>query len=143
MRVSRTTTRRRRGSLLVEVTIGTVLLAIIMTVTVQVLGFAAHERGAAERRQRALLEAGNLMERITAYSFDEVTAERVRRITLSESARQALAGAELAIDVAAINHAADDAAKRISVRIRWHNRAGLWEGPVRLTSWINRRRAGS
>ena len=96
----------------------TVVLMIIMTVAIKILGFAAHERGAADRRQRAVLEAGNVMERITAYSFDEVTSESVRRIALPESAREALPGSELALDVTTIDRALDRAAKRITVRLR-------------------------
>ncbi len=129
--------------MLVEVAMGTVLLIIIMTIAVNVMRVAAHERGAAERRQRAVLEAGNVMERITAFAFDEVTPEQARRITLAESARQALPGSELTLDVTTIDGAVDRTAKRITLRLRWHDRAGMWEAPVRLTSWIERRRAGS
>ena len=73
--IGRSTRARRRGSLLVEVAMATVLLMIAMTLTVKVLGFVALERRACERRQRAMLEVANLMERITAYPFDEVTPE--------------------------------------------------------------------
>jgi hypothetical protein len=138
-----TIARCRRGSMLVEVAMGSVLLVILMTVAVNVVRVAAHERGAAERRQRAVVEAGNVMERITAYAFDDVTLEQARRIALSESARRALPGSELTLDVTTIDGAADRAAKRITLRLRWHDRAGMWEAPVRLTSWIERRRAGS
>ena len=60
----------RRGSLLAEVTMAAVLLMIAMTLTVKVMGYAGIERRATERRQRALLEVANLMERITAYQFE-------------------------------------------------------------------------
>jgi hypothetical protein len=140
---ARSTRAMRRGSMLVEVTMGTVMLVLIMSVTIKLLGFVAHERGAAERRERALLEAGNVMERITAYSFDEVTPEQAGRISLSELARHALPGSELAVDVAATDRAAGRAAKRITIRLRWRDRAGQWEAPVRLTSWIEPRRARS
>ena len=53
----------------------TVLLMIAMTLTVKVLGWVALERRAAERRQRAVMEVANVMERITAYPFEEVTPE--------------------------------------------------------------------
>ena len=47
-----------------------VLLMIAMTLTVKVMGYVGIERRATERRQRALLEVANLMERITAHPFD-------------------------------------------------------------------------
>jgi Tfp pilus assembly protein PilV len=140
---ARSTKRNRRGSLLVEVSMATVVLMIIMTVAIKILGFAAHERGASDRRQRAVLEAANVMERITANSFDEVTSESVRRTALPKSVLEALPGSELALDVTTIDRAADRTAKRITVRLRWRDRGGQWEAPVRLTSWIERRRARS
>ena len=82
------------------------------------------------------------MERITAYPFDEVTPELARRITLSPSARQSLPDSELAVDVTASEPAAGRSAKRIAIRLRWRGRDGEWVAPVRLTSWIERRRPG-
>ena len=77
----------------------TVMLMIAMTLTVKVLGWVALERRAAERRQRAVMEVANVMERITAYPFEEVTPDLARRITLSETARRSLPDSELAVDV--------------------------------------------
>jgi hypothetical protein len=129
--------------MLVEVTMASVILMVLMSVAIKVVGFVAHERGAASRRQRALVEAGNAMERITAYSFDQVTPEEAKRIVLPESARHALPGSELTVDVTTVDRPADRAAKRITVRLRWRDRAGNWEAPIRLTSWMERRRARS
>ncbi len=42
------------------------LIAVAMTVTVQVVGWVALERKAVARRERALLEVENLLERIVA-----------------------------------------------------------------------------
>ncbi len=91
--------RARRGSLLAEVGIATVVLLIVMGMTVRVLATVAQERRAASDCQRGILEAGNLMERITAHDFDEVTPDFVRKIAVSESARRALRDPELSIEV--------------------------------------------
>jgi len=135
--------RRRRGSLLAEVAMATVLLMIAMTVTVRVLGWVALERRAAERRQRALIEVANVMERITAYPFEEVTPELVRRMTLSEPARRLLPDSELVLDVKDGAGAGGRTARRIAIRLRWRGRGGEWDAPVRLTSWIERGRGSS
>ncbi len=66
---------RRRGFGLVEMTIACVLLAAAMAATLQVVGWVALERRAVERRERAVLEASNLMERIAARPWDELTTE--------------------------------------------------------------------
>jgi hypothetical protein len=131
----------RRGSLLAEVAMGTVMVMIAMTLTVKVLGYAGSQRRAADHRQRAVQEAANVMERITAYPYDEITPERARELALSPSARQSLPHAELAVAVGDEQPGASRAAKRISVRLRWHGRSGEWESPVRLTTWVERRRA--
>ena len=120
-----------------------VLLMIGMTLTVKVLGWVALERRSAERRQRAVMEVANVMERITAYPFEEVNSTLARRITLSESARRFLPDAELALDVSDRAPVAGLAAKRIAVQLRWRSRSGEWSVPVRLTSWVERARRGS
>jgi hypothetical protein len=120
-----------------------VLLMIAMTLTVKVLGLVASERRGTERRQRALVEAANLMERITAYPFDEVTPELGKRLTLSPTARQSLPDSELTVDVVGSEPAAGRSAKRIAIRLQWRGSDGEWVAPVRLTSWIERRRQGT
>ena len=120
-----------------------VLLMIAMTLTVKVIGLVALERRASERRQRALLEVANLMERITAYSFDEVTPDLAGRLTLSPPARQSLPDPELAVDVAGSEPGPGRSAKRIAIRLRWRGPDGEWVAPVRLTSWIEQWRHGS
>jgi Tfp pilus assembly protein PilV len=133
----------RRGSLLVELAMAGVLLTIAMTLTVKVLATVATERRASERRQKALFELANLMERITAYPFEQVTPELAKQMTLSPSARQSLAGSDLAVDVAAGEPGPGRSAKRIALKLRWRVPGGEWSAPVRLTSWIERRRQGS
>jgi Tfp pilus assembly protein PilV len=132
---------RRRGSLLIELTVATAMLIIGMSLAVKVLGYAALQRRSAEQRQRALQEVANVMERITADPFDEVTPERARAMSISPSATSSLPGAELAVEVTPSQPGAGRSARRIAVRLRWRNRAGEWEAPVRLTTWIERGRA--
>ena len=130
----------RRGSLLAEITMSTVMLLIGMTLTVKVMGYVGHQRRSAEHRQRAVQEVANAMERLTASPFEEVTAERARTLSISEATARVLPDAELAIDVNASGSGDGQSAKRIAIRLRWRNRSGEWEAPVRLTTWIERRR---
>jgi type II secretory pathway pseudopilin PulG len=131
-----TASQRRRAFTLLEVTITALLLIIAMTVTLQVLGWVATERRAADRRQCALHEAANLMERVAGRRWDELTPETLRRITLSDEAKQALPGAELSM--AAEESKEPAPARRISLRLRWRNRSGGWESPILLTAWAYR-----
>jgi Tfp pilus assembly protein PilV len=129
-------TWRRRAFTMVEVAITSLLLVIAMTVTLQVLGWVASERRAVDRRQYAIHEAANLMERLAARPWDQLTTGAVKDLALSELARQTLPGAELS--VAAEETGEPIGAKRLSVRLRWRNRAGGWEAPVRLSAWTYR-----
>jgi Tfp pilus assembly protein PilV len=132
-------TRRGRGALrhagfmIIELVVTALLLAIAMTVTVKVLGWVAHERRDAERRQLAVLEVGNIMERFAARPFDELTADSARGFTLTEPARLSLPGAELNVSVEGVD--GPRPAKRLAVRIRWQARAGIWAAPVRVMAW--------
>jgi hypothetical protein len=133
--------RLRRGSLLAEVAISTIMLVIIMGMTVKILGWVALERKAAERRELALQEAANLMERLAAHPFDQVTPELASRCALSPRASLRLPDAELKVDVSEGHPDAGRSVKRIAIQLRWRSRGDELAAPVRLTSWIERPRS--
>jgi hypothetical protein len=137
--------RTRRGAILADVGLAAIVLLVAMSLMLKVLAIVAHERRDADHRQRAALEVANLMERITAHPFDRVTPELARGMTVSETARQGLPDCELAIDVKDGEWAPskDGDARRISITLRWRGPSGQWQQPVRLTSWMERRRIGS
>lgn len=130
----------RRGSLLPELVISAVMIAAAMSLTVNVVSQAVRQRRAADQRQRAILEAGNLMERITALPYDEVTVKRARGISVSPTAAASLPGVDLAVEIADEPPGPQPSVKRVAIRLRWKGRSGEWEAPVRLTTWIQRRR---
>ena len=119
-----------------------VLLMVAMTLTIKVLGLVAVERRASERRQRALVEVANLMERITAYPFDEVTPGLAKRLALSPAGRQSLPDSELAVDVTPDQPGAGRSASADRDQAALRGLDGEWVAPVRLTSWIEQRRQG-
>ncbi len=127
---------RRRGFTMLEITAATVMLATAMTLTVQLLYGVAAERRAAERRLCAVQEVANLMERVAARPWGEVTPESLKAVSLSPRTIQALPGGELTATVD--DSAATRGEKRIRLRLRWRDRAGTWTSPVRLTAWIYR-----
>ena len=131
---------RRRGFTLLELALTVAILAIAMGATIEVLGWIAAGRRAVERRQFAAQEAANVLERFASRPFDGVTPEAAKAVTLSDAARAALPGAELTVLVD--DRAASPDARRVAVRLRWRQRNGEWEAPVRLTTWIERRGRG-
>ena len=123
---------------MVEIAVASLLLAISMTVTVQVLGWVAAERRAADRRQCAIGEAANIFERLAARPWEKLTPEAVKQVPLSENARRTLPDAELTVGVSDAGQEGD--ARKIALRIRWKNRSGGWDAPVRLVAWTYRGR---
>jgi prepilin-type N-terminal cleavage/methylation domain-containing protein len=130
---------RRRGFSMVEIAVASLLLAIAMTVTVQVLGWVAAERRVVDRRQCAVGEAANILERLTARPWEKLTPEAVKSLSLSEDAKRALPDGELTVALHESNQDRD--ARRIALRIRWRNRSGEWDAPVRLVAWTYRVRS--
>jgi hypothetical protein len=116
------------------------MLMMAMALTVKVLGWIGVERRNYERRQCALQEADNLMERLTSRPFEAVSAATVKQMALSEQARRALPSAELQIEVVENDRSGGPGSKRVALRLRWRSRSGEWDSPVRLTTWIHRGR---
>ncbi len=122
--------RRRRGYGLLELTVATLLLAIAMTIVAQTAGWLSVERRGAERRQRALQAAANLMERLGSRPWDELTPELARSETLSAATKAVLRDGML--DVAIVPEAGDRPAKRITIRVQWGDRSAGLVAPVKL-----------
>jgi hypothetical protein len=133
----------RSGSMLAELAMSAVMLAIAMALVVKVVGWMATEHRAWDRRQWAVQEASNLMEEATARPFDAVSTTGLADLALSSQARRLLPGAELKADVAEKDATGGPGSKRVAVRVRWKDRSGSWDAPVQLTSWVYRRRPGS
>jgi hypothetical protein len=130
----------RRGSLLVELALSAAMLMIAMGLTVKVLGWVGAQRRNWDRRQVAVQEAANLMERLTARPFESLTPESTRDLPLSVRARQSLPKVELKVDVRENDKSGGPDSKRVAIALHWQGRSGEWDAPVRLTSWIYRGR---
>jgi hypothetical protein len=137
----RTAAFRRRGSLLVEAGAALMMLTVAMTLTVKVAGWVVREQRATDRRQQAISEAANLMERLTAVPFDELTTDSITTLTHAPRAGAAVPGSELSLGMVEDDPVGGAGSKKVSVKIRWRNRADEWDSPVLLTSWIYRSQA--
>ncbi|MHC5538961.1 type II secretion system protein [Singulisphaera rosea] len=123
---------KRRAFTLIEITVISAMLVAAMATTLQVVSWVAIQRRATDRRQLAIQEVANLMERLAARPWNRLNAEGDQALALSDSARSGLPGARLEVDVDVL---ASEGAKRIRMRLSWRNRAGTMEAPVRLTAW--------
>ena len=111
--------RCRPGVTLLEVVVSALLLGVIVVAAMQLFKTVGLQRRAIERRHVAIREAGNVLERIAAVPWARLTPQSVGEIRLSEAARQALPGAELAVDVTEPGQ--EPGLKRVAVRIGWQD----------------------
>lgn len=135
--------RTRRGSLLAETAMSGVMLIIAMGLVAKVVGAVGVQRRAWDRRQVAVFEAANLMERLTARPFESLTTEGAKDLALSDEAKRTLPEGRVQVEVTDDDPVGGDGSKRVFVQIQWRNRAGDWDAPARLTSWVHRRGEGS
>jgi hypothetical protein len=129
----------RPGYTLFEIVLSVLLLLAAMNITVKVLGWVGSERRAADRRQWALQEVSNLLERLSAEPFERVSVARAKELTDESHAGRTLPDA--AWEVGVIDESASPVkCKRVTAVLRWKDRSGGWDGPVCLTSWVYRGR---
>jgi Tfp pilus assembly protein PilE len=124
---------KRRGMFLIEMAVAGVLLLALTALCVKYFAVTAAQRRALDQRQAALIEAGNVMERIDTVGWGDLSTERLSKMSLSPETKLALPEGEIKIDLG--NEDAKPAAKRITVTIRWQDNEGRWTQPVRLVAW--------
>jgi hypothetical protein len=125
---------RRGAALLLELATAGVLLGIVMSAAVPTLGWIVRERQLSRQRQTAILEAGNVMERMRLLDWESLTPEKAAKFELSDALRNELPDARLTVSVT------DDAgakARRVLVELRWEPVAGRPAPPVRLAAWFH------
>ncbi len=123
----------RRGMTLVELAVAGAVVGALLIVCMQLLSAALAQRRAADQRQFALLELGNVIEQVAARPWGELTTAALSQEKLSPSAGRQLPGAELKIEVSA--SADDPGAKRITAALRWQDHGGQLVAPATLTTW--------
>ncbi|MBI3862957.1 MAG: hypothetical protein HY290_13785 [Planctomycetia bacterium] len=128
----------RRGALLVELLVCGALLGVVITATIPTLRRIVRQRKVTEQRQAAVLEVDNLMERLTAIDWDELTPERAAEFELSPAIGELFPEPRLGIAVAVDPD--DGAAKQVRISLSWQEASGVSAAPVRLSAWVYRRR---
>ena len=125
---------RRRGVGLIEVAAAIVLLTALATLVAQIVGWSAAERRASQRREIAVAEAANAMERLAASDAQSLKPHAMTEIPLSPTAKEMLPSGKLTSEIEDARDPPDG--KRIVVEVRWLNQADETELPVRLATWV-------
>jgi hypothetical protein len=122
--------------MLLEMAVAAALVGALLVVCLQLLSAAVAQRRAADQRQFALVELGNVMEQVAARPWAELTTAALSREQLLVPAADGplqLPGAELKIEVS--TPAGEPNAKRITAALRWQDRTGQLVKPRTLTTW--------
>ncbi|MEX0715865.1 MAG: hypothetical protein WD066_04725 [Planctomycetaceae bacterium] len=127
----------RRGSLVIELIAGLGVIGAVAAMALPLLTAVEAHRRATERRQIALVEAENILERLSLAPWDEIDGESAKSVELPPRCREALPGAELAVAVS--DPTGVPPAKRIAVRIAWREGESSAVAAVRLVMWVHRR----
>ncbi len=131
---------RRRGFVILEVIVACGLLAVLLTMSVQVLSLMAVERRHVERRAIALVEAANIVERMSTMPYEDIDEARLADVGLSPDVCQLLPDGRASLAVE--DESGEVPGKRVRVEIVWTGAAGHPESPVRLTHWVWQRPSG-
>jgi len=124
---------------MIELCVAAAMLAAALSVVVTMLGAVARQRRAAELHGRALEEADNLLERLTAEPWEAITPERITELGFAAKIADALPEGELRIDMTSPGGA--PATRRIDLTVGWRAAVGQSVHRLRLTTWVERRGA--
>ena len=122
----------RRGMTIIELMVASAILCSLLVVCLQMLAAVTAERRAVDQRQCATAELANVMERVAARPWTELTPEDVAHEQPSPTLRNLLPGVELKIEITPVT---EPEGKRIAVSLRWNDRAGTLLPPLTITTW--------
>jgi Tfp pilus assembly protein PilE len=125
--------RRRAAFTVTECLVALVLLGAAAALMAQLVSAVGVQRRVADQHALALQETANLVERLFALPYAELTTQRAAELQLSEAARQQLPDARLQITIHST--AGQPAAKEIRISLQWLDRSGRHGAPAELTAW--------
>jgi hypothetical protein len=131
--VWQTDLRGRAAMTLFEVSAAAAMLAVLMTISVQMLRAVGDQQRATEQRAMALTTIQALSEQIGNIPWDELTTEAVSKIEIPAEVAPHLPQAKLSV---AIHYEHEPvAAKRVAISLEWKRPNGRVTAPTRLTTW--------
>lgn len=125
---------RRSGVTLLETVVTLTLVVVLLSLIAPVTRWSNAQRRASDRRELAIQTAANVLERLSARDWNEITPAAADAVALPADAAAQLPEATLTIAVTPAE--TDPPAKRITVAIGWNNRAGRRVAPATLTAYV-------
>jgi len=125
--------KRRSGFTILETLVAVAMLTALLAVAMQVCTATAAQRRQTQQQLVAVEETANVMERVAALPWDDLTPEGVGKIELSTVAEEALPEAALTIDLAEAK--GKPAGRRVAVTLEWAPRAAGPPSQTQLVAW--------
>ncbi len=124
---------KRRGFTLLEVSVALLALAALATLCLQFFAAASDQRRQVFAHLAATQEAANLLERVEALEWNDLTPQNAAKLQISAQARQVLpeGRAEMLVD----DPSGTPPARRVAVVVHWRPQLGEPEREVRLVAW--------
>ena len=123
---------RRSGALMVELVVGAVLLGIFLTSVGPMFRWIRDARLTSDRHLFANQELATQMEQLAALPPSQITDERLKSLSITESTGAMIPDARLT----AVKQPTEDGLQRVTLAITWVNDSGMDVEPKRLTAWF-------
>jgi hypothetical protein len=130
----------RSGVTLIETGISAVLLGIVFAACIPALVWIMRTQRASERRAAAILEASNLIEKLTLRPWNDLPPGELANVTLPSETAAAFPALDVAALVVEPVHPPDS--RLVTVEISWSDAPGRKSRPVRLSGWVFRPQGG-
>ena len=123
---------RRRGTSLLELVVGAVLLGVFLTGLVPMLRSAHVASRFNEQLQLAAQELANQMEHLAALPVGRIDSELLASLEPSLAAQSRLPDVQLT----AVAEPADTSMQKVTCELMWNTDTTNQAEPVRLTAWF-------
>jgi type II secretory pathway component PulJ len=124
---------KRRGFTLWEAFLALLMLTALTTLCLQFFTATCDQRRQVFAHLTATQEAANLLERVEALEWNDLTTPNAAKLQLSAQARKTLPDPRAEMLVGEPSGAPP--AKRVTVAVRWRPQPGEPEREVRLVAW--------
>jgi prepilin-type N-terminal cleavage/methylation domain-containing protein len=126
--------RARRGVTLLEITVASGILVILLSGAIQMLRAVSSQQRAGDRQADALQAVQVVSEEIGNLPWEGLTSESAAQVGIPSRLERRLRGAKLAVTVA--EQAGPIPTKRVLVELTWPGADGRPAGRARLTTWV-------
>ncbi len=124
---------KRSGFTLTETVVAGIILSTAIAVSMQMLVATSAQHQTMEQGRIALLEAGNVVERLSVLPWSKLDADELSAWNLGPQAARALPGGKLEIQVQPTSD--EPAAKRLTVVVSYSPKEKQPARSVRLVTW--------